>query len=375
MVKTLLVIGELGYKLIKNKANNLHINTELISTDQCSTSDYTAIIRKIESVNPDVIISRTDPNFEYEAIRDFFVAKKFPHLKMINTGEKASLLSYDKALMRHYLIESNIPISRGHVISSDKLSMERLQKELSLPIVIKQIHSSSGQGVFFVNDESELNDIKERVKQQPLIVEEFIEGNECGLEVLKTKEAILFYPPSYLGVTDKENPINKMRSSPYQLEEGTYLSIKEKLTEFISNHFDDFVGILQFDLIVTEQGWFVNEMNARISGLSHLNSSVTNLSPYDALVMLAAGKSITSVDYNGLVSTEFSVNIDRNAINELSKHPNIQFIRGKVSGDEKIVTMKAGSYDELADVFKEIFGEPNPSIYEKIRALKEIAYV
>jgi biotin carboxylase len=127
----------------------------------------------------------------------------------------------DKAVMRGFLLAAAVPQPRFAVLAADQ-DPHASAAEIGYPVVVKPRTLSASRGVIRVDEAAELADAVTRVESilveaggsPPLLVEEYLNGEEVAVEALATPAGV-----EILAVFDKPDPL----SGPY-FEETIYVT-------------------------------------------------------------------------------------------------------------------------------------------------------
>lgn len=125
----------------------------------------------------------------------------FENLKIPYTGATLDgyLLSGDKAKLKQRFIELNLPTAKFQVFNSGD---EVVRTDFNYPVILKPSleHCSIGlsdQAIAKNSDEVKLKVKKELMQfQQPILVEEFIDGAEFQVTIIEEKNKLIVLPPT-----------------------------------------------------------------------------------------------------------------------------------------------------------------------------------
>ncbi len=204
-------------------------------------------------------------------------------LPVVASPVDAISISRDKLKTKEFFIKNQIETP-----SYSKIS--RNLSKLQLPAVLKQLEGQGGSGVKIAVDEESIKNCIDDFEGG--IVEEFIEGIEVSIEVLRWNNKTVPLVPVYKGKTTLEciHPLDKLKTAPLNIEnqinEDTRL-LAGKIADLLGSE-----GVIDIDMIVDKEkgtNYFI-EINTRPSGTRYLTAASTNISPMHELVDMATGK-------------------------------------------------------------------------------------
>lgn len=101
-----------------------------------------------------------------------------------HSGVTASALAMDKQLTKKIVGQAGIPIAQDKIVS--KIDLEK-GHPLPLPYVIKPVADGSSVGIFIIHNDEDLKKALLKIKNSPMMAEQFIDGQELTVTVLDTK--------------------------------------------------------------------------------------------------------------------------------------------------------------------------------------------
>lgn len=140
----------------------------------------------------------------------------------VGAGVLGSAVGLDKDVMKRLLREANIPIPRFVVLrDGEKISFEKVKRDLGLPMFIKPANLGSSVGVYKVKNENEFHKATKDAFRYDLkvIVEEFIDGKEVECAVLGNDSPVA------------SNPGEIIPSEEFYSYNAKYVNDSETLTE------------------------------------------------------------------------------------------------------------------------------------------------
>ncbi|MEJ3719963.1 ATP-grasp domain-containing protein [Paenibacillus polymyxa] len=296
MGKKILFIGGLFLERFSPFLKKKGLSIYLISTnknDSTQAADYfeynplikpNEIVEFIKFHNINGVISKIDADNEFTYVRDAMVKEALEPLGIPFFGLdlRAATISMDKAIQRSLFEAFNIPIPRGAICSSFDEVTEL--SDLSFPLVLKKPIGSVSNGVFFVESKEKLKETYDAMKSEIVVVEEFVEGYEIGLEAIVWKGSTQIYPGALLGETSiKSSPHSKVRICPFLSSEN-----QEEANDLLHKLIDAIKceGIIQVDTVFNPKTkkFLVLEVNCRFNGMSDLTSSASGLNIFNEAI-------------------------------------------------------------------------------------------
>ena len=172
-------------------------------------------ISEIKANRPDVIFNALHGNWgedgEIQALLDLL------QIPYTHSGMKASLLGMDKELTKMVAQKAGIKVAE-----SEKMTFAKLRHsgtKIPMPYVVKPVADGSSVGVFIVQSESDLAQVKYDDEKREILVEKYISGRELTCAVYNGKAlavtelcpraAFYNYQAKYTnGMTQHELPAN-----------------------------------------------------------------------------------------------------------------------------------------------------------------------
>lgn len=157
---------------------------------------------------------------------------------------------------------------------------------LRFPVVIKDTVGISSYGAeVAVSYKQALHYLCSGRTKSDRIVQEFIAGEQCGLELYGRKGQCTALPPlafsvNRYGITSPRQSmkIGPVCPAPHRMEELARLLQCD--------------GVMQADLIFSEGKWYVIEINARLSGMSETYAAALGIPLFELLLRCGLGKRI-----------------------------------------------------------------------------------
>ena len=237
-----------------------------------------ALKEDVDAVVP--LIGIDKPLFEIAKLKEDL--EKNYGLPVVASPVDAVSISRDKLKTKEFFIKNQIKTPSFSKVSKNL-------SEIQLPAVLKQLEGQGGSGVKITVSEEDLrsciNDF------EGAFVEEFVEGTEVSIEVLRWKGGTVPLVPVYKGKTTLEgtHPLDKLKTAPLNIENQRNEDIRQiagKIADSLGSE-----GVIDIDIIIDKTGinYFI-EINTRPSGTRYLTAASTNISPMHELVDMATGK-------------------------------------------------------------------------------------
>ncbi len=185
----------------------------------------------------------------------------------------AARLEGSKDFAKEVMNAARVPTGRS-MSATSIAEVDSALDEFGAPYVVKADGLAAGKGVIVTNDRAAAKDHAEFfIHQGPVLIEEFLDGQEVSLFVLSDGDAVVPLSPAqdYKRVFDNDEGPNTGGMGAYSplpwLPEGFVDEIVETVAQptirEMSRRGTPFVGLLYCGLIVTNTGVRVIEFNAR----------------------------------------------------------------------------------------------------------------
>ena len=209
-------------------------------------------------------------------VADAVRAKKIP---VFGPGKAAAALEGSKAFAKRIMDAANVPTGRA-IRAADLDAVASALDELGAPHVVKADGLAAGKGVLVTDDrEAALAHAEHYLQQGPILIEEFLDGQEISLFFLSDGHDVVPLSPAqdYKRVGDGDTGPNTGGMGAYSplpwLTDrwGSEASFVDEVLDTIAlptvraleAEKTPFIGLLYCGLIVTETGIRVIEFNAR----------------------------------------------------------------------------------------------------------------
>lgn len=238
-----------------------------------------ALKEDVDAVVP--LIGIDKPLFEIAKLKEDL--EKNYGLPVVASPINAISISRDKLKTKEFFIKNRIKTPSFSKISKNAF-------EIPLPAVLKHPEGQGGSGVKIAVDNETLKNCIDEF--EGAFVEEFIEGIEVSIEVLRWNNKTVPLVPVYKGKTTLEciHPLDKLKTAPLNMKNQRNEEIRSlagRIADLLGSE-----GVIDIDIIMDKEtgiNYFI-EINTRPSGTRYLTAASTNISPMHELVDMAAGK-------------------------------------------------------------------------------------
>lgn len=326
--KPILFLGDVTFRRFKPHLDQYNIPSVLISYkygNEYKLADKSYFF--LEELSPEkiiniakenqvqAVISRISPAVEETLVRDAIIKELIENelqIPVITHPIRAASITVDKGYTKHFLNAHNIPTPNGVVITGvDQL--KEIARNFRFPCVLKHPTLANSQGVQLVRNFDELLPQYYKLGSQRVVLEEYIDGDEIGIEVIGQGSDFQVFPPSFLGTTSFEcNPQKGIRVCPYIKETNIQQNIKN-MALLIAKKLN-ICGLIEIDMIIRDNVVYVIDINARPGGVSGLSQASTSIDPYKELIDMALGK----WKRKDITHRRFGMDLPINKINSLS---------------------------------------------------------
>ncbi len=208
---------------------------------------------------------------------------------------KLSALSplLDKYEQRSYLQKIGIPVPKF-------TTLENLSSfNSNFPLVIKaRRHGYDGQGTFIINTEEELISLSQRLKNVPLMIEEYIPfGKELAIMVARSITGeVVTYP---VVETYQKEQVCHWVIAPANLPEKVQIEAQKIATYLLTQL--EVVGIFGIEFFLTNTGkLFVNEIAPRTHNSGHYTLDACDISQFEMQLRAVTEHQLGSTQLNCL---------------------------------------------------------------------------
>lgn len=249
---------------------------ELAETINISPMDFDLLIKFAKDNNIDLTIAAMDDTLVAGIVDEF----EKNNLKIFGPNKTAAIIEGSKAFSKDLMKKYNIPTANYETFSSYEDAVKYIES-LSFPIVIKADGLALGKGVLICKS---LDEAKESLKEimlnkkfgksgENVVIEEFMVGKEVSILCFcdgKTIVPMVSVQDHKRAFDNDEGPntggMGTISPSKYYTDDITKIAmdtIFRPTMEALAKEDREFVGVLFFGLMLTEQGPKVIEYNAR----------------------------------------------------------------------------------------------------------------
>lgn len=280
-------------------------NTETESSDKIiilnENTDTDEFVKAICLLKPDLAIAMTywiEP-YDWLPVSDALVAKKLENfgIHTICHNVQTGLICFDKWRTHNELIRFGFEVPEAIFCDHDlyfcagsnkevlknvyKQSVLEQIKDLKLPVIIKDTTGLSSYGMTVANTYGEVAGyLNSKRNNSNRLIEEFINGQQFGLEIYGVPGAYQILPPFEFSVNQYgiTSPKQSIKYGPSELPAALH-EMMIRLAECLG-----LCGVAQVDLIKdTFDNWHIIEINPRLSGMSFTYAISCGLSVFEML--------------------------------------------------------------------------------------------
>ncbi|CAI2553305.1 hypothetical protein AKUH4B114J_01030 [Apilactobacillus kunkeei] len=283
---------------------------------------------KIFKWKPDLVVSISlpDNNAVRDAVLKEYLYKKY-NIKMVMHPIKSTLLLGNKWDTNFWLRSMNFNTSNAIHISSEMINnlhnnyedykyyFDAISTSISnmkKPLFVKPLRNSMSIGVKVFNDDKDIIDYIYKNKDQDYIIEEKINGQLYGMEALIKNKNIFFQP--LVKKCSLEGgalmPFGHLRYGNIVIDNDIYNKITKQITEITKKL--KLQGSVEFEFIVEKKEFKFVEINPRISGMTNLSSSISNINTFSWLI----NSNITKKNINKKINNFIIAEIPLDSVSE-----------------------------------------------------------
>lgn len=244
-----------------------------------------AIKEDVDAVIP--LIGIDPPLIDVGKMKDTLEESGIP---VIAASYKTANLATDKYTTKKFLEENNI--KTPYFKSLEKpYNIDDIEKQL--PVVLKTPEGQGGSGVKVAINKEDINEFLD--DKNNVFTEEYVEGFEVSIEVLRWNDESVALTPVYKGDTtlNGTHPLKKIKQAPLHIEgidnnkhNEDIRNLAEKLADLVG-----LTGTMDIDILHdnNSKNDYVIELNTRPSGTRYMTAATTNIYPLCQLVDMAKG--------------------------------------------------------------------------------------
>ena len=215
-------------------------------------------------------------------------------IPVVASGVFATSIARDKLKTKEFLLEKGIKTPKFHKILPGQGTVETI--DTNFPVVLKQPEGQGGSGVEVLSSRADLDnrlaDLTDSMEE--IFLEEFLQGIEVSIEVLRWKGSSVPLVPVYKGETTVEgiHPLNKIKKAPLDVD-GIDNRKNNRNIQELASKIAELVGIegtADIDIIFNAETKENNiiEINNRPSGTRYITAASTDVNPLHELVDMGA---------------------------------------------------------------------------------------
>jgi len=288
---------------------------------------------------------------------------------------ESSVISSNKALMKEQFVRYGVRTAKYKKVFS-KIECVNFINENNFPVVLKVVDASGSKGIAIVNTQEEFDkfypEIINQTKQDYLIIEEFIEGEEFGAQSFVKNGALTFVMPHGDIVFKGNTGVPVGHYAPYEKGKESIDDITEQINRCVKALKIDNAAI-NADFILKDGLVYVLEIGARAGAtcLPELVSCYYGIDYYEYLLKSCLGEDIefscsrkTPSWVETLISEKSGV-VDSIQIPKLPSNV-VEFELYPKVGD--MVRKFENAYDRIGHIVME--GNDLNELYEQVSNLK-----
>ena len=365
-------------------------------------ADIDEVVSAICELKPDLAIAMTfwiEP-YDWLPVSDALVAEKLEAagVRTVCNSVECGLNCFDKWRTHNLLARSGFKVPHAVFVDHDlyfcagsnrevlrnvyKESVMAQIKKLRLPLIIKDTTGLSSYGMTVVHTYGEAAGyLNSKRNNSNRLIEEFIEGQQYGLEIYGRPGNYTVLPPLAFSVNQYgiTSPKQSVKYGPCELPENLsdmMLQLAEKL---------ELRGCAQVDLILDDKGeWHIIEINPRLSGMSYTYACLLGVSVFEMIyrttVVSTGSTTVTTADVS---KSRYVLNLklplmSETKMSEILKLPGVKLLnqtndlaakqeREKGFCECIIVAGKKSVLQKTVEKFSELF--PDDAIIEKAMSI------
>ncbi|MGA4501054.1 ATP-grasp domain-containing protein [Bacillus bombysepticus] len=304
-------------KAIKRYAFQNDIEMKLFYTDgNCNTELFPGDFEKVkEDIKPEelcekiiqwdadavISISLPDNNAHRDSYLKELLEKKF-NIPVIMHPVNTTLLLSNKWETNQWLKRNGYQVPKSILVYGDLLSKRTVSyvayidsiiskvKEMKEPYFLKPLWDSMSSGVLKINNINELKAyLSDKNINYDFVIEEQVNGGLYGMEVVGNNGNYFCQPlvKKCTGVTDSLVPFDHVRFGPFSVNNDERTQLENNLIDICNKL--EVCGSVEFEFIRNELGFYIIEINPRVSGMTNLSSAISGLNTYTCLLQMAEG--------------------------------------------------------------------------------------
>ena len=310
-------------------------------------ADIEEVISAIRELKPDLAIAMTfwiEP-YDWLPVSDALVAEKLEAtgVKCLCHSVECGLNCFDKWRTHNMLAQMGFKVPKTVFVDHDlyfcagsnkevlrnvyKESVMAQIKKLKLPLIIKDTTGLSSYGMTVVHTYGEAAGyLNSKRNNSNRLIEEFIEGQQFGLEIYGVPENYTVLPPFTFSVNQYgiTSPKQSIKIGPCELPE----TLREMMLELAEKL--ELRGCAQVDLILDNDGnWNIIEINPRLSGMSYTYACMLGVSVFELMYKAAVSTVVepveTTAEHRYVLNLKLPL-MSENQMKEILKLPGVKLL-------------------------------------------------
>ncbi|MEU8528442.1 MULTISPECIES: ATP-grasp domain-containing protein [Streptomyces] len=260
------------------------------------------IVDRILAWGADGVVSLSFP--DEAALRDAVVKARLAEhgIPMVSNGVEPARLLGDKGETKKILVDHGLDVPQGMLIDGTLLKnaaavpayadIIRLKaEEFGYPLLTKAVWGSSGSGIRFLRDRTDLEVFLATPDEGTLVMEQCITGELCTVELVGADGEYAVQPLCFTGPTGGRPTFAfwELRSSaPRAADDAAFAPVAEKLKKLCTTL--GITGVINLDIIYSRGTYYVLEINPRVSGATALGVAASGRNTYLGMTEILLGE-------------------------------------------------------------------------------------
>ncbi len=279
----------------------------------CKENSVEEMCNVILEQKPDIAlaVSFWQPPYDWNCLKDAMIAEALESygIKTLCHSSQTMNICFNKIQTEEFLKSNGFRVPRSVHVSHELFWTERSHGEiksnvykeyvlsqiqaLTFPVIIKDTVGLSSYGMEVARTYKEaVHYLRSGKTHSDRIVQEYIEGVQFGTEIYGSPGSYTILPPfafsvNRFGITSPKQGI-KVGPAKEDAENLRLKELYEMLNTLAQNL--NLKGIAQVDLILSRDGWYILEVNPRLSGMTETYAACYRTTVSRMLVNLALGK-------------------------------------------------------------------------------------
>ncbi|WP_175807636.1 ATP-grasp domain-containing protein [Burkholderia cenocepacia] len=223
---------------------------------------------------------------------------------------KLALAQFGLKTPKAILLDGDLANRRNIVFPAYRELIHRNASEIGYPVLTKPLWDSLGNGIEYHRNAESLNSYLASPYDGNVVLEKFLDGVLCSVEVIGSKGKYLFQPILWKGQTELKSTFffNEVRHSVVGQQERQIFAKTAKHIVELCDHFN-IEGVIEVEMIFHDGDYYVIEINPRVSGTTVLSAASSNVNTFEALthMLLGSWNEFASRHLNSGESGKFSL--------------------------------------------------------------------